>query len=481
MFSSRKRCLLLILGAFLLSRSVYYWRGLRFETGTLVNFWQIIDPALLRERPWQSLIYSRSQMPGFNAYLALVMHAFPQHPVVAYQVTFLCLGLILAVCLFVLLDRLRVNRRISVLIVVLSVMSPATILFENWLFYEYPIAVLFCISALFLNRYAKNGSRTDGALFFTSLACLGLLRVIYHWLWFLAIVVITVYALPKRRLRTVTCAIVPGVLLLAVYIKCLMLFGLFMPGSDTFSSINLAGFASRGVPKQTLSRMVTAGAVSPVLGFVRDLRWEDPALMDLVKVQPRMGIPILDNRLKSTGRINMDSLFMAAVGRQIRRDAMVLLRAHPFATIITITRNVQWYFLPADFDWPWDWTEHPNQKVMWRYRTYFNLLTTGNYPSNKYAFISYITIPLVLWFGLRRSIRWLKRAVRGRGSSPTELTAAFAFVNILYLSGLIIFYDFAEQNRILFEVFPLFAVLLGLLIRFFGVRKRIRNIHVAPT
>jgi hypothetical protein len=481
LFRSRKNCLLLIVGAFLLSRSIYYWRGLRIDTGPLQTFWQIIDPALLRDHPWQSLIYSRLQMPGFNSYLALVMWAFPRHSVMIYQLTFFFLGLSLAVCLFLLLDRLRVSRPISVLLVIVSVISPVTALYENWLFYEYPIAVLFCTSALFLNRYAKTGYRTDGILFFTSLLGLALLRVIYHLFWFWIIVAITIYVLPKWRRRTAMCAIVPGVVLSAIYLKSVVLFGLWIPGSDVLGSIVLSSFTHDQVSKQTLSRMATDGVISPVFIYVHQNNLEDPALIDIVNIHPNTGIPILDNRLKSTGKINMDSLFMAAVGRRVRRDALIILHSHPEAIPISFRRNVQRYFLPADLDWPFDLTQRPNQKVMVSFRTYYDLVTTGYHPSiakgHRRAFISYITIPLLLWYGLCRSIRWLKRTVRKPWGNPTDLTVVFAFGNILYLSGVIIFLDYADQNRYLFELFPLFTILFGMLITFVVNRRRMRRVH----
>lgn len=488
LFRSREKCLLLIMGAFILSRSVYYWRGLRIYTGTLLNFWQIIDPVLLRDHPWQSLLYCRTQMPGFNSYLAFAMWAFPRHSVTVYQITFLLMGLGLAICLFVLLNRLHVSRPISVFLVVVSVVSPVTALYENWLFYEYPIAVLFCSSALFLNRYAKSGRRTDGILFFTSLLGLALLRVIYHLLWFWTIVAITIYVLPKWRRRTAICAIVPGVVLSLIYLKSVVLFGVWVPGSDVYASIGLADFTSGHVSKQILARMASDGVISPVLMYATHFRLEDPALISIVNIRPNTGIPILDNRLKSTGKINMDSLFMAAVGQRVRRDALTILRSHPAATLVSVLGNVHRYFLPADLGWPFDASgvpnqdasPVPNQKVMVSFRTYFDLVTTGYHQSissrRQYAFISYITIPLLLWYGLWRSIRWLKRTVRKSWGNPTDLTVVFAFVNILYLSGVIIFFDSADQNRYVFELFPLFTILLGMLITFFRNRRQMRRL-----
>jgi hypothetical protein len=481
LFTSRRNCLLLVVGAFILSRAVYYWRGLRIDTGPLLNFWQIIDPVLLRDHPWQSLLYSRSQMPGFNSYLALVMWVFPRHSEMVYQITFLFLGLSLAVCLFLVLDRLHISRPISVLLAVVSVISPVTALYENWLFYEYPIAALFCAAALFLNRYAKNGFRTDGILFFSSLLGLALLRVIYHLFWFWSIVAITIYVLPKWRRRTAMCAIVPGVILSALYLKSVVLFGLWVPGSDVLGSIDLSSFTSDHVSKQTLSRMASDGVISPVFMYVHQNKLEDPELINLVNVQLDTGIPILDNRLKSTGKINMDSLFMAAVGHRVRRDALIILHSHPAATLVSVRRNVQRYFLPADLGWPFDLSQRPNQKVMESFRRYYDLVTTGYHPliatRHQFAFIAYITIPLTLWYGLWRSIRWLKRTVRKPWGNPTDLTVVFAFVNIVYLSGVIIFFDYTDQNRMVFEVFPLYLILLGMLITFLPNARRMRRVR----
>src|ERR1700691_6368389 len=159
---SRRACLLMAIGSFLISRCAYYWMGVRFDAGTLPFYWQIIDPALLRDALWQSLLYSRTQPPGFHFYIGAMMHLFPGHSVAAFQATSLGLGLVLTVCLFLLLDRLRLNRPLALLITIVCVVSPVTVLYENWLFYEYPIAVLFCVSALFLHRYASDRRRIDG-------------------------------------------------------------------------------------------------------------------------------------------------------------------------------------------------------------------------------------------------------------------------------------------------------------------------------
>src|SRR6185503_15552802 len=94
------------------------------------------------------------------------------------------MGLCLMFSLFALMKRLKVDTRVNFLLTTLFMVSPAVILYENWLLYEYPIATALCMAALCLHRYAQSGSRKDGIMFFVLLMILVLLRAIFHWGWF---------------------------------------------------------------------------------------------------------------------------------------------------------------------------------------------------------------------------------------------------------------------------------------------------------
>jgi hypothetical protein len=460
----------MVTAIFIVSRCLYYWMGVRIETSLLPKFWQVIDPALLRDELWQSLFYLRTQLPGLNLYIGMTMHLFPRHSVAAFQATYLGLGLMLAICLFLLLDRLRVSRPLAFLITVVCVISPVTVLYENWLFYEYPLAVLFCVSALFLHRYASSHHRMDGIVFFTSLALIGLLRVIFHLIWFWMIVALIIYVLPRCRRRTLLCAAAPGALLLMIYLKSLILFGLWMPGSDVYGAINFAGLTSGTLPRHILASMAAKGTISPIL---LHYRLEDEELVHIVTVPPRTGIRILDERLKSTGEINMDSLWMAAIGRQIRRDGLAVLRIHPKAALRGVRGNVVRYFLPADLVWPFNGSQDPNRQVLAPLLEAFDLVVTGKHPAHNHAFISYVTIPSLFWFGFWRSARWLKRVIRHPNGNARDLTIVFSFGNIAYLTAVALLSTNADQNRYRFEVFPLFTILLGSLIVFVTWRFRV--------
>src|SRR5271170_1479196 len=265
MFGSRRLYLLLIGAFFVFSRCIYHWIGVRFDAETLNYYWQIIDPVLLRDHLWQSLFYLRSQLPGFNLYLGLIMHLFPRDWAAAFHCIYLGLGLILGICLFLLLDRLRLNRPAAFLISLVCVVSPVTVLYENWLFYEYPLAVLFCVAALFLHRYACSRGGVDGVVLFTSLALIALLRVVYHLMWFWMIAAVLIYVLPGSRRRTLFCGAAPGALLSLTYLKSIIIFALWVPGSDVYGATNLAYLTRFSLPQETLSRMAANGAISPIL------------------------------------------------------------------------------------------------------------------------------------------------------------------------------------------------------------------------
>ncbi|MGA7415904.1 MAG: hypothetical protein WBW33_35865 [Bryobacteraceae bacterium] len=468
LFGSRRLCLFLIVAIFSCSRCIYYWMGVRFDTENLDYYWQIIDPVLLRDDLWRSLFYLRAQLPGFNLYLGLMMHLFPSHLAAAFHATYLALGLVLGICLFLLLDCLRLSRPVALLIVIVCIVSPVTVLYENWLFYEYPLAVLFCIAALFLHRYAASHHRLDGILFFTFLACIGMLRVVYHLMWFWMIVAALIWVLPRYRRRTFLCAAGPGSLVFLVYLKSLILFGLIVPGSDVYGATNFAYLTRFSLSQEALVGMAAKGAISPIL--LHDL--EDEELVQVVPLPPKTGIPILDERLKSNGNINMDSLWMAAVGRQLRRDGAALLRAHPDVALETIRSNILQYFLPADADFPFVDGPCANREILSPLLKAFDLVVGGKMPASHYAFLSCLTIPILLCFGLWRSMRWLKVVIRCRRGDARDLTIVFAFGNIAYLTAVVILFDFTDQNRMRFEVFPLFAVLLGSLIVFVTGRFR---------
>jgi|ERR1019366_3836394 hypothetical protein len=467
---------LILLVLYVASRALYYVLGVRFDSDPLQSsYWQCIDPKLLREEFLQSIFYLKEQMPGFNIYLGTILHLFPHHSQVAFHLTYLCLGAILTICLFDLMNRMHINRLIAFCIVGVFIVDPGMVLYENWLFYEYPLAVLFCVATLFLHRYASAGRNTDGFLLFSSLAAMGSLRVFYHLTWFCVIVFLLLYALPWKR-KTIYCAALPGAFLLLLYAKTFALFGELTPGSDVYGGINLAGLTTQSLPHATLRKLVDSGKVSPVImAFGHCDSDSYLELWQTVPLPPKSGIRILDEVIKSSGppcNFNMESLWMGNVGKQLHQDGSILLREYPRVALRTIRSNVRRYFLPADSRWPFTGGERPNKRVLSFPLEIYDLLLTGKSARYDHAVLSYLVLPSLLCFGIREIGRRFKGACLG---SSCGLTLLFVVGNIVYLTAVVVVFAEADQNRFRFEVSALYALLFGLLAS--ALWRRLRNMR----
>ena len=142
-----------VISIFLVSRTVVWLLGLEFEATTLGWFWQYIDVDLLKNNLVQSLFYLHSQPRGFNLFLGGVLKLFPTQAVLAFSTIYFVCGLILSISLFLLMCKVGISVILSVFLMCLFLINPSTTLFENWLFYTYPVVTLLCLSALCLHQY----------------------------------------------------------------------------------------------------------------------------------------------------------------------------------------------------------------------------------------------------------------------------------------------------------------------------------------
>ena len=87
-----KRPLLYVIIAFIVSRLLYLWAGVRFDQSSLDHFWQYIDISLLQHNLGQSIWYLHSQPPLYNLFLGCVLKLSPQHTALDFQLAYLTSG-----------------------------------------------------------------------------------------------------------------------------------------------------------------------------------------------------------------------------------------------------------------------------------------------------------------------------------------------------------------------------------------------------
>ena len=141
---------------FLASRLMYFMGGVRFDGGLLRNSWALLDPHLLESDLFRSILYLHSQPPFFNLFVALVLKATSANAMAIFRMLNMAVGMLLAFSLHETMSRLHVPSWLSITLTIAFVVSPATILFENILFYTYPLALALVVSTLLLERFLRT-------------------------------------------------------------------------------------------------------------------------------------------------------------------------------------------------------------------------------------------------------------------------------------------------------------------------------------
>lgn len=307
----------------LLARVVF---DVSFDANPLVWFWQYLDPELLRNDALASLWVHHAQPPLYNLYLAAVTKSCGTASTGCFETTYFAMGLALHLGLFGLMLRLGVDRRIAFGATLLFVFAPASILYEHWLFYTYPMAALLVGAGVFVHRaIAKGGRRLDLAVLFTLLAAVVLTRSLFHLIWLAGGVALIAWPLRGQWRRVVATAALPVLLCVAVYAKNALLFGEF--SSSSWLGMSIARLAVEPIPAAERRALVADGTIGRV-SLVKPFSPVEAHPPGLLRDAPD-GHPALTETHKSTRAPNYNHGAYLAIGRAYLRDARALLLERP--------------------------------------------------------------------------------------------------------------------------------------------------------
>jgi hypothetical protein len=326
------------------SRVVFYRVGIRFDVAPLFEFWQFVDPALLRDDLARSLFYLHSQPPLFNAFLGVVLKLAPRGAEqAAFWGCYLALGAILHVSLYSLVRAFGAGRFSAAAAALLFSISPAVICYESWLFYSYPLAALLAAAAALMHRFAARGGLAAGLLAFGAIAAIALTYSLFHLAWCLAALALVLVAVPsRRRLRTLVAG-VPLLLVVALYAKNAIVFGQF--AATSWFGMNLAKITVYNAPPAERAALVRAGTLTP-LALVPPFSALEEYPRELQQA-PRLAAPILEIRTKTTGVANLHHLAYLEISRRYLADALALIRARPDVYLWNVANAFGVYALPA--------------------------------------------------------------------------------------------------------------------------------------
>lgn len=458
-----RRWLAIVVVCFVASRVFYsHHYGLKFEDNALLDYMQYIDPVLLRTDLARSIFYLRDQPPLFNLFLGVVLKVFGAHTNAAFHAAYFSLGLALVTSMYLVMVRVRLAPSFAALVAVLFTVAPTTVLYENWLFYTYPVAALLCVSALFLHRFLADKRLRDAVAFFTLLATIVLVRGIFHLVWLVALLVgLLIFSWPERR-RILIGAAGPTLVVLAFYAKTFFVFGGLVSG-QTYQQINFAGMTISHLPEKTRKKLIKAGKVTPVttaaIGDFTPLKQFAPYIP---KLEPT-GIPMLDQEKKSSGYTNWQHASTANIGALYAKDALTVHRLYPKLYWESVWSNFTVYVMVSSYTFPFGSNGSPNEKKIRTLVRAHDHYVGGELKLHQKAVALMIGFPLAIAFAVATAVRWLWRR-RPAADAPRALTVAFALFNILYVSAVTILFSWGDHNRYRFKVSPFYTILTAMLV-----------------
>jgi hypothetical protein len=471
--------------AFVVSRVLYFWAGIRFDTHILASNFQFIDLQLLKTRLFESLYYFHMQPPLLNLLVGTAIKTFPDNYGTALHALYLAAGLSAALFLFVVMRRLGVSEPISLALTILFVTSPAWVLYENFPMYEYLIMWLLLASSIALYDLVEQPTFWRAFIFFSLLATLAWLRSLYHLFYLVAIAAVLAFFLGKSRKTILLAAVLPICTVLALFVKNLLVFGLF--SSSSWLGHALVTCTIHQLTEAEKNNLIEQGKLAEIARVESGV-----AVAEFRPFFPGVGptgIPVLDEEIKSTGDVNTNNILYLKADFAYRKAAQQVLRNYPVAYARSVAIAWFCYFLPPTDFFQFDETRAHIQGL----DRLYNIVVFGQFREATGKQLRVLrseghTISLVLYTGifliigflvlLTGGLIYLIQGIRRRSLSPAQIgLLIFMILNITYIIATTNFLSSFENNRYAFPSGPFYVVLLGLCLQvgivfFLGKRQR---------
>ncbi|HEY1636310.1 MAG TPA: hypothetical protein VGF64_16245 [Acidimicrobiales bacterium] len=343
------RSLAALTAAFALSRLAFFLAGVRFDISGLQggyrgSQWQLLDVRLLKDHLLQSVWHLHSQPPLYNLFVGfLAKLPFGMQRPVAIA-CYLAMGLVLVLATYLLLVDLRAPRWAAMTAAIVVVADPRYVLYENWLFYAYPTAVLITVAALCCIRYLRTRAWWWGLGLFGSGAGLVLLNSSWQWVWLAGVLAVVLVSVRHRWRAVVVLAALPLLLVLGWYVKNGMMFGTYTTSSWLGMNMQSITLSLAGPGK--VADLVRRGVLSPIAKV--------SAFGPVSQYQPRFvhvhhtGIPALDETTTGTGQVNYNNLVYVQVSKRYLHDDLAYVVAAPGAYAGHVLEGAAAWFVPAD-------------------------------------------------------------------------------------------------------------------------------------
>ncbi len=366
--TSSKQVVLYAVLFFVLTRLLFLLAGFPFY----YCFNMHLDEQLCKDNFLECLYYTHHKPPLFLLFLGLVYLLPATSFIPIYHAIYLLMGMIFTVTLFGVMDLFDIPRKWSVPLTALFMLGPSVIAYEHWLYYTYPCALMLCLSVLFLQLYFKYDKHGYLFAYFLLLAVLILTRSLFHLAWFMLFVLIL--AVYRRRFwkKILMAAALPFLLVLAFYVKNALLFGLFTTSSQ--AGFELSIMAMNQMPNEQREQLIREGKLSE---FVAMGSHESVETYERFYPLKEAGIPILDQKVKSNGRVNYSHQIYLPVNRHFLEDSFYVLKHYPGYYLEALRYSTFRYLLPGPSKLGGEGRNARLMKRMSLYERVYNMIFLG--------------------------------------------------------------------------------------------------------
>ncbi len=430
---------------YLSTRLALYVCGVRFSVSYAWQHFHDLD--LLQHRLWESLLYTHSFSPFMNLLVGATLKVFsPQAAAVLYQGLFLVLGLSFSLAFAYLLDCLGISRRVTLVLTSLFICSPPFLYFESFFHYEFPTAALLALSAVLFHRALVSERFFAWLAFFFVCALLTFVRLTFHLVWIVAVAVLAVLAQRRRWRLIVTAALLPVLLVVALYAKNLALFGFF--GASSRTGFTVALVTVRQLSKAERKALVAAREIHPA--SLLSVYAGADEFAPYVTPRPPTGIAVLDRVRRENGEVNYNHVTLIEAAQLQLRDGRHVMQRFPFRYVRTVLRGIEDYFRPSTRWHPRDPEGSPHQNirdVLEPWENAYHALV-HRFPVSPFG-LYLLLCPLAL-YGVWLALRSLWQA-RYEGSEREKLVLFMAF-NAAFVPALSCLVAIGELERYRFIV-----------------------------
>ena len=461
--------LLILLAFFVISRGIVFLVGIEFDASFLEWGYQLADLNLLHVRPFETLFNFHIQPPLFSAVIGLVTYVVPAAYTGIFHLFFLCTGFLLCFCMHSVLAVLGVRPSIRTLSCIVFMLAPSTILYEHWLFYTYPTALLLMLMLFVLPRYLRGLDWRYGTVFFSILALISLVRTLFHPVWMITVIYLVILACGDKR-KVLLHASGPFCVVMLLFLKNFIVFGFF--GASSLFGMSLSRIALNEVSPQRLEELVHSQGFDPI-ATTDVYRSLDAYGVSKEVPPPYKDIPVLTQ--EHSNRIhNFNHYAYLDISRRHRRNALRFIQMYPEEYLFNVVQAACIYLFPSSH---YGFLRE-NREKLYLYEHYFDrmILWSAALPGNQEgrtgeavtpSLLAILSLPLALGLFLRRREEGGTPACRIRSCVLTVMAATYLYVFLV--SSML---EISENMRFRYLTVPYLFLMVGLTLERFSAAIR---------